>query len=392
MNESFTQTKQSSLMKFPSNLEEQMLDALELFHYSFSFKDSLFVMMLQGQKSLSQLLTDLQLIQSSQIFLLIVAPHSQNLESEVSSYQQNGVPIEYFKHHAEQDFSLRKLQKIRKEYASHDVVVVGLEGLQVNELEKVENQKVILREALEIAQMCKARKFFYFHKDGMLTIDDKPRSHLSISDIKDLIEKNEVTFNLETELLLDLLLDIEKSQRELVFIDDSPGALFQEIFTHQGRGTLITDEYPNCIRKGEKKDVFMVSRLMKPYIEMGILLPFSEGELQEQINDFMLYCINDSIVAGARMKAYGEWAELAKFFCLPRFRRRGHARNLTLALINNARAEGKKFVFSLSIAPGMWDFLQSLNFKEIERELLPKEWLKAYDLNRKSKAFYLELD
>ena len=51
-------------------LEEQMLDALELFRYSFAFRDQLFVVALEDSKYIDKLLTDFQVIQTSQIFIV----------------------------------------------------------------------------------------------------------------------------------------------------------------------------------------------------------------------------------------------------------------------------------------------------------------------------------
>ncbi len=56
-----------------------------------------------------------------------------------------------------------------------------------------------------------------------------------------------------------------------------------------------------------------------------------------------------------------------------------------------ARAQGKKFVFSLSIEPKMWQFFLGLGFVETDRATLPEEWQKGYDLSRESKGFRLDL-
>jgi N-acetylglutamate synthase-like GNAT family acetyltransferase len=370
------------------SLEEQMLDALELFKYSYSFRNSLFVILVDNQESLKSLITDFQVIQSSRIFLVVLVPFSSGLKDKIASYCERGVQIEYFTHAIEKDVSKNKHQSIKKEFSSNDLVVIGLDGMDEDSLDTA---KKSLTKAFKIADSYHAKKFFYLHKDGGLLRKGELLSHISLSDLKKNASQTPSEFNLSPELVKIIVNDMESTKREFVIIDDSPGALFQEIFTHQGRGTLITDEYPNQIRKGTPKDTFMVSRLMKPYIHAGILLPLSEHELTNQIEDFLLYTINESIVAGARMKEHGEGAELAKFFCLPRFRRRGHARTLAEAFIENARALNKKFIFSLSVSPGMWDFLKTLEFSEIERELLPESWKESYNFQRKSKAFLRKL-
>lgn len=366
--------------KQDDNLEEQMLDALELFHYSFAFRDSLFVVYVEHASALESLFTDLQLIQSAQIFLLVVVKHSEIVKRRISSLKSEGLLIEYFKHDASEDIPLQKQKILKKEYSSHDVVVFGLVS------KGKDSEMQCFTEALEISSLLSPKKFFYVNSHGSLVKDGIPLSHISLKDL----EKVGALPNLEAkrEELVGLL---NTTSIDVVIIDSSPGALFQEVFTHQGRGTLLTKEYNNELRRGEPKDVFTVSRLIKPHIEKGLILPMTEEELASEIGNFLLYIINGSIVAGAKIINYGNTGELSKFFSLPRFRRKGHARMVALALIEEAKEMGKEYVFSLSISPGMWDFFVSLGFTEIDRKQLPKEWQQGYDFTRNSKAFILHL-
>jgi N-acetylglutamate synthase-like GNAT family acetyltransferase len=369
-----------------SSLEEQMLDALEIFKYSFSFRNSLFVILLQDKKSLKRLINDFQVIQSSRIFLVVLVPSFDGLGAEIQRYRSTGIPLEYFSHEPGEDISGNRMKTIRKEFSSNEVVVIGLTHHQEHH-----SELKYLHAGFDIANSHNAKKFFYVHSEGILAKNGQAISHISLLDLKKLAEERAGSFNIPDEVITGLITNIQQTRREFVIIDDAPGALYQEIFTHQGRGTLITDEYPNNIRHGRPEDVFMVRRMMKPYISAGVLLPVSEEEISSQIQDFLLYTINDSIVAGARMKEYGSGVELAKFFCLPRFRRRGHARTLAQKFIDTAREMKKEYIFSLSITPGMWDFLKSLGFHETERESLPDAWKANYNFQRKSKAFLLSL-
>ncbi len=375
-----------------ASLEDKMLDTLEIFKYSFSFRDSLFVILLDDKKSLKRLINDFHVIQSSRIFLLVLLPKYEGLEQEIEKYRLSGVPIEYFKQNLEKEISSHRKRVIKKELNSHDVVVIGLK--QINSETRAENlhkDLEYLQAGFDIADLYNAKKFLYVRSEGILKENGNTVSHISLQELKERVSDTAHTYNLPHKTISALITNIEKSKREFILIDDAPGALYQEIFTHQGRGTLITDEYPNHIRQGNLRDVFMVSRMMKPYVSTGLILPVSEEELALQIQDFLLYTINESIVAGARMKEYESGIEIAKFFCLPRFRRRGHARALAEKLIENARSINKEFIFSLSIAPGMWDFLKSLGFQEVKRESLPETWKANYNFERKSKAFVLKL-
>lgn len=372
-------------------IEEQMLDALELFQYSFNFRDQLFVICLANSDRLESLLTDFKVIQASQIFLLVVVAHTEKTFSKVIDAKRNGLLIEYIRHDPYESYSRDKLKTIRSEYASHDIVVVGLDR---NNKKITPNE--LIQESLEISGLCNAKKYFYSSPEGELHIDEKAFYHANFEYVKKAID-SDLALKPKKEILQTIIHSTPNNKLEIVLIDDTPGSLFQEIFTHQGRGTLITDEYPNTIRWGEPRDLFAVSRLMKPHIERGILLPVSDEDLKKEIHHFLLYTINDAIVAGARMYHYETKdknkgaVELAKFFCLPRYRRRGHARSLAQNFINQAKEMGKEYVFSLSVSEGMWEFLKSLDFEEVDRSELPEEWKNTYDFNRPSKAFRLLL-
>lgn len=368
-----------------STLEEQMLDAFELFQYSMTFRNMLVAISLE-EKSLENLLTDFQVLHASQILLLVVIPHTKTLQRKVSVYTKNGVPVHYYSLPAHNPPSVAFQEKIKETLSSLNAVIIGIEGIDNNS-----SHTMHLEKSLEFASTFSAKKFFYVHKKGALVLNEKSLSHISTTRLENELKNKDTHTNINKKIIDTLLEGTIAHKFETVVLDDSPGALFQELFTHQGRGTLITEDYPNEIRHGHSKDIFMVSRIMKPYIEAGILLPLSEKELSSQIRNFLLYTINGSIIAGARMVDYNEAAELSKFFCLPRFRRQGHARCLCQAFIKKAQSLNKKYIFSLSISQGMWEFLKSLGFNEVNREELPNKWQSTYNFKRESKAFILKL-
>jgi N-acetylglutamate synthase-like GNAT family acetyltransferase len=131
--------------------------------------------------------------------------------------------------------------------------------------------------------------------------------------------------------------------------------------------------------------------LMSPSIKAGNVLSVSEEAVAHDIDQFYVYCVNDAIIASAKLIDYGAAAELGKFCTLPRYRGRGRARKLARNLIQRAREEGKVYVFGLSTSKEMWDFFKDLGFTETPRETLPDDWKRNYDFNRPSRAFRLDL-
>ncbi len=382
--------KENLLFPSPINgssesIEEQMLEALELFQYSFSFRDSVFTILVNKESDFDRLLTDLKVIQSSQIYVLVVINHSIEVLEKVTKLKNDGLLIEYITQDADKNISNKKLHTIKNEFSTHDIVVLGLNCNGICET------STLLREGLEVAEQLNARKFFYLIDDEGVILNGVLHSTIKLTELKSL-DRTKSTLNLNDEIidLFEQSLD-RKNSLELVVTNSTPGSLYQEVFTHQGIGTLISNFPEGEIRNGSTKDIFIVSRLMKPYVERGLLLPIPPEDMEKEIFEFQLYIINGSIVAGAKIIDFGEACELAKFFSLPRFRRRGHAKTLAISLIQKAKDKNKKYVFSLSVTKNMWDFFLSLGFSEIERELLPEDWKNNYDFSRNSKAFKLDL-
>jgi amino-acid N-acetyltransferase len=167
------------------------------------------------------------------------------------------------------------------------------------------------------------------------------------------------------------------------------GCLFLEIFTHRGKGTLLTNDYPNVIRRGQISDVMDIALLLKPYISSGAILSVSEDAIADEVEDYYVYTVNNSIVAISKLTDHGPAIELAKFCTLPRYQGKGRARELAEKMIETVKQANKEFIFALSIEPKMFEFFKSLGFEECTRECLPENWKKQYDMSRSSKAFKL---
>ncbi|MCB0324354.1 MAG: GNAT family N-acetyltransferase, partial [Bdellovibrionales bacterium] len=243
---------------------------------------------------------------------------------------------------------------------------------------------------LAIAEDLRARKVFYLTHVSALEIDGRRRSHLSADEAAELLAAN-VVLNVEGAVLEDAIRANRRSGSEFALLAGTPGAIFNEVFTHIGSGTLFTEAYPNVFRPARLSDVYDIGLLLKPYEEDGSILPMTEERIAEGIEHFFVFTVNDAVVAAARLIDYGVAAEVGKFCTLPRFRGRGRARKLALCLIERARALGKEYVFALSTSSEMWSFFRSLEFIEVARESLPESWRTQYDFTRPSKAFRLDL-
>lgn len=178
---------------------------------------------------------------------------------------------------------------------------------------------------------------------------------------------------------------------DIVVVEGRPSYLFREVFTHDGAGILFTRVKPARIRQAEVRDVTDIALLLTPEQEAGRILKVDENDIEANIGSYWVYDIDGLPVGTARIKRFGDWAELAHFATLPRYRGKGRARELAQRLMAEAKAQGIRVVFALSIDPRMWEFFSELGFRPIDREQLPEAWKTGYDMSRPSRALVREL-
>ena len=364
----------------PANLQSTMLDALELFHYSYRFRDALFIIALENSSRIHEIITDLRVLQSSHIRAMILCEAESNLPQTLGAWEKRGARFHYL---AREAGELDQLDtEIQKTLDNDMIPVVGVttssrDGLWIEQT------------AMNLASRYGAEKVFLLADRGGLVVDGALLPQPTGEELAALLRKK-VKLNMKPEVLAYLAEQSESHGIDIVLLPPAAGALFQEIFTHRGAGTLISQSYPNEIRPAVIEDVTTISLLLKPYIQIGMIRAVTEDEVAASISAYFVYTVNKEPVAVAMLKDFGDSAELARIGTLPRYQRRGRARELSQHLISLARTQGKKDVFALSVEPQMWEFFGSLGMSEVPRDSLPADWQSGYDSSRPSKAFRID--
>ncbi len=348
--------------------DQRLLEANELFYYAWKFRDSKFVIILSEKNSISKIIDDLRVLQTSKINFNVVCEQSSKIKEVAKQLTDRGFPIQY----------------------CTDFTPVTSPAIYVHK-----NNQNIIDYSCEIAKKLNAERIFYLSKYPGIEIrhkaDDKKnteiKSYLSFLEVEELINSDtEISF--PKEILKNLL---SKENTEFSLLKCERGSLFKEIFSHEGHGTLITEKYSINTRQAVNSDIISIHRMLKPSIDAGWVLDITEDKIAELIGQFFVYTINSKVVAAAMIQDYGDTVELAKFCTIPRFQGRGGARKLAGKLIEEAKLKKKTKVFSLSTNEAMWNLFISLGMQEVDRNKLPTAWLKNYDLNRNSKAFQKKL-
>jgi amino-acid N-acetyltransferase len=165
------------------------------------------------------------------------------------------------------------------------------------------------------------------------------------------------------------------------------GAMLAELFTRDGKGTLITQGSFEQIRKATVDDVGGVLELIQPLEEGGILVRRSRDQLEAEIEKFTVIERDGMIVACISLYPYVEEgsAEIACVATHNEYRGANRASILLHAQEQQAKELGINQLFVLTTQTAHW-FLEK-GFVESSLESLPVEKQKLYNLQRNSKIF-----
>jgi amino-acid N-acetyltransferase len=168
-------------------------------------------------------------------------------------------------------------------------------------------------------------------------------------------------------------------------------SLLQELFTHDGSGTLVSrDEYEQS-RVATINDVGGILELIEPLEQQGILLKRSRELLETEISHFRLLERDGRILACAALYPYPAegCGELACIVSHPDYRGSKRGERLLRELEVEARRQGLDRVFVLTTQTAHWFIEQG--FAERSREELPARKQNLYNLQRNSKVFFKAL-
>jgi len=366
--------------------------ALELAHYAERFRGALFVVSLPNVEAFRDLMLDIKVLTGYHIRVLLTVPDPEHLlEEAVLHANKRGSRFHLSlatellddENQATSDLDFDRLQK-KLSKGETPIIALHTPGTPVQT-----NQHLhpVLGLARSIATKLDARKLFLAGAPVQSLRNASRRSHVLLRELSSM--KNNLTAGDSSAEWLDFAEETltKNTVPDLILFEGRPGELYQETFTHDGAGLLFNDNQSEQIRNATVGDVMDIALLLRPEIESGRILPVSENQIERDISAYWVFEINGLLAGLARLRPFGDWAELSQFATLSRYRGKGRARDLAIQLEQEAKLEGFTRVFALSIDSRMWDFFTGLGFQETPRETLPVQWLENYDLSRPSRAF-----
>lgn len=169
------------------------------------------------------------------------------------------------------------------------------------------------------------------------------------------------------------------------------GAILQELFTHEGIGTMITEMPLESMRQAEISDVGGLLQLIEPLEAEGILVRRGRERLEMEIGHFYVMEHDGLIIGCAALYPFTEsrQAELACMAVHPSLRGGGRGERLLNFCEEEAKNLGINTLFVLTTRTAHW-FVER-GFVESHVEALPSERRQLYNYQRRSKVFMKRL-
>ena len=160
------------------------------------------------------------------------------------------------------------------------------------------------------------------------------------------------------------------------------GALLEELFTHDGSGTLIAQNPYELARAANIDDIASIVELIRPLEDSGALVKRSRERLEEEIGYFSILERDGRVLACAALYPYAAESvgEIACVATHPDYRGEGRAKQLLDELIAEAKALSLTHVFVLTTQSTHW-FLEQ-GFEAASLDELPIEKQQLYNWQR----------
>lgn len=171
---------------------------------------------------------------------------------------------------------------------------------------------------------------------------------------------------------------------------EADGALLQELFTHDGVGTVVTRESLENIREARPDDIGALVALIEPMEQEGILVHRPRELLEREIDRFTIM-EHDGIIVGCAA-LYTQADDVAELACLavhPDHREWGYGELLMKRIEARAKKAGIKRLFVLTTRTAHWFVERGFRLATVDE--LPDTRREMYNYQRRSKVLFKPL-
>jgi amino-acid N-acetyltransferase len=169
------------------------------------------------------------------------------------------------------------------------------------------------------------------------------------------------------------------------------GAILQEVFTHDGIGTMVVDEKLESLREASSDDVGGILTLIEPFERDGTLVKRSRTEIERDVGNYTVI-EHDGIIFGcAALYPYPEarTAEMAALTISPQVQGQGDGERILKRVEQRAKAMGLDSIFVLTTRTMHW-FIKR-GFAQVDPDWLPEARKRKYNWDRRSQVLVKKL-
>jgi amino-acid N-acetyltransferase len=170
------------------------------------------------------------------------------------------------------------------------------------------------------------------------------------------------------------------------------GALLQEVYTHDGIGTMVVDEKLESLREAGADDVGGILQLIEPFERDGTLVRRERTEIERDIANYTVIEHDGVIFGCAALYPYPEQrtAEMAALTVSPLSQGQGDGERILKRVEQRAKSMGLDSIFVLTTRTMHW-FIKR-GFKPADPDWLPEARKRKYNWDRRSQVLVKTLN
>mgnify|MGYP002788516366 CR=1 FL=1 len=169
------------------------------------------------------------------------------------------------------------------------------------------------------------------------------------------------------------------------------GALLQEVYTHDGIGTMVVDEKLESLREATADDIGGILQLIEPFERDGTLVKRDRTEIERDIGHYTVIEHDGVIFGCAALYPYPEarTGEMAALTVSNNVQGQGDGERILKRIEQRARSQGLDSIFVLTTRTMHW-FIKR-GFQPADADKLPEARKRKYNWDRRSQVLVKKL-
>lgn len=227
--------------------------------------------------------------------------------------------------------------------------------------------------AIEVAKSLNATKVIYLSPRSGLLIDGVLQRDISVERLAELLKSRpEAIAPAELSKAQHAIRAIQHGVPRVHLVDGRIyDGLLNEIFSSEGVGSLIYGNDYQQIRPALRSDARFIHSLMRSAVEREELLHRDLEGIEQNIDDFFVFEIDENIVACITLQFHGDLAEVGSLCVMPFHHKRGIGRKMVEYAALRAKEAGTEKIFALSTQSTSF-FTSACGFSLEDEAILPE--------------------